>query len=60
MQSIKKRFGEKIFWEIIRDKAAREAVQYVSRGLRHEYDWSYFATPDSMAFDQVFRLFSYD
>lgn len=60
LQSIKKRFGDKIFWEIIRDKAAREAVQYVSRGLRHELDWSYFATPDSMAFDQVFRLFSYD
>lgn len=60
LQSIKKRFGEKVFWEIIRDKAAREAVQYVSRGLRHELDWCYFATVDSMAFDQVYRLFSYD
>jgi Rad3-related DNA helicase len=60
LQSIKKRFGEKIFWEIIKDKAAREAVQYVSRGLRHELDWTYFATVDSTAFDQVYRLFSYD
>jgi len=60
LQSIKKRFGEKVFWEIIRDKAAREAVQYVSRGLRHDTDWCIFATPDSHAFDQVFRLFSYD
>jgi len=60
LQAIKKRFGEKTFWEIVRDKAAREAVQYVSRGLRHERDWSYFSTPDSRAFDQVFRLFSYD
>jgi Rad3-related DNA helicase len=60
LQAIKKRFGEKIFWEIVRDKAAREAVQYVSRGLRHDFDWTLFATPDSNAFDQVFRLFSYD
>ena len=60
LQAIKKRFGDKTFWDIVRDKAAREAVQYVSRGLRHEYDWCLFATPDSMAFDQVFRLFSYD
>ena len=60
LQAIKKRFGDKVFWEIVRDKTAREAVQYVSRGLRHELDWTFFSTPDSMAFDQVFRLFSYD
>jgi hypothetical protein len=60
LQSIKKRFGDKVFWEIIRDKAAREAVQYVSRGLRHDLDWTYFATVDQTAFDNVFRLFSYD
>lgn len=60
LQAIKKRFGEKVFWEIVRDKASREAVQYVSRGLRHDSDWSYFSTPDGNAFDQVFRLFSYD
>lgn len=60
LQSVKKRFGDKVFWEIIRDKAAREAVQYVSRGLRHDLDWTYFATVDQTAFDNVYRLFSYD
>lgn len=60
LQAIKKRFGDKTFWEIVRDKAAREAVQYVSRGLRHDFDWTIFATPDDYAFNQVFRLFSYD
>ncbi len=60
LQAIKKRFGDKIFWDIVRDKASREAIQYVSRGLRHESDWTFFATVDQMAFDQVFRLFSYD
>lgn len=60
LQAIKKRFGEKVFWEIVRDRAAREAVQYVSRGLRHEADWTFFATVDLIAFDHVFRLFSYD
>lgn len=60
LQSIKKRFGEKVFWEIVRDKASREAVQYVSRGLRHDLDWVVFATPDANAFDNVYRLFSYD
>lgn len=60
LQAIKKRFGDKVFWEIVRDKAAREAVQYVSRGLRHESDWCFFSTVDQTAFDNVFRLFSYD
>lgn len=60
LQSIKKRFGEKIFWDIVRDKATREAVQYVSRGLRHESDWCIFSTVDQMAFDNVYRLFTYD
>ncbi len=60
LQAIKKRFGDKIFWDIVRDKAAREAVQYVSRGLRHDYDWCFFATADQTCFDNVFRLFSYE
>ncbi len=60
LQAIKKRFGDKIFWDIVRDKASREAVQYVSRGLRHDADWAFFATVDQTCFDNVFRLFSYD
>lgn len=56
-QALKKRFGENIYWSIIRDKAARDSVQYVSRGLRHQMDWCLFSSPDEMAFNNVFRLF---
>ena len=59
-QALKKRFGDNIFWSIVKDKATREAVQYVSRGLRHERDWCYFSTPDDFAFNNIFRLFSYE
>lgn len=59
-QALRKRFGDNTFWRIMHDKAEREAIQYVCRGLRHELDWEYFSSPDSMAFDNVFRLFTYD
>ncbi len=59
-QALKLRFGDKIFWSIMKDKAEREAIQYVSRGLRHDWDWEYFSTPDEDAFNRVFMLFTYD
>lgn len=59
-QALKKRFGENIYWAIMKDKAEREAIQYVSRGLRHEFDWEYFSTPDDTSFDRVYMLFTYD
>lgn len=59
-QALKKRFGEEMFWNIIRDKATREAVQYVCRGLRHEYDWELFATPDQTAFNMIYSLFTFN
>lgn len=57
-QALKKRFGDNIFWIIMKDKAARDAVQMVSRGLRHDLDWEYFSSPDRTAFDNVIKLFS--
>jgi len=59
-QALKKRFGDAIFGKIMSDKAEREAIQYVSRGLRHDLDWMIFGSPDDMAYNNVFRLFSYD
>lgn len=59
-QALKKRFGDSVFGKIMSDKAEREVVQMVSRGLRHDLDWAYFSTPDDMAWNNVFRLFSYD
>lgn len=59
-QALKKRFGNTTFDKIMSDKAERDAIQYVSRGLRHDQDWCLFGTPDDMAYNQVFRLFSYD
>lgn len=59
-QALKLRFGDKAYWSIMRDKAEREAIQYVSRGLRHELDWTFFSTPDEDAFNRVFMLFTYD
>lgn len=58
-QALKVRFGEKIFWAIQKDKAERESIQYVSRGLRHDLDWEYFSTPDEDAFNRVYMLFTY-
>ena len=58
-QALKLRFGDKVFWSIMRDKAEREAVQYVSRGLRHDWDWEFFSTPDEDAFSRVYMLFTY-
>jgi hypothetical protein len=59
-QALKVRFGEKIFWAIQKDKATRESIQYVSRGLRHDLDWEFFSTPDEDAFNRVFMLFTYE
>jgi hypothetical protein len=59
-QALKVRFGEKIFWAIQKDKAERESIQYVSRGLRHDLDWEFFSTPDEDAFNRVFMLFTYE
>lgn len=59
-QALKVRFGDKIFWSIMRDKAERESIQYVSRGLRHDWDWTFFSTPDEDAFNRVYMLFTYD
>lgn len=59
-QALKLRFGEEIFWSIMKDNAKREAIQYVSRGLRHERDWTFFSTPDEDAFNRVYMLFTYD
>jgi hypothetical protein len=59
-QALKLRFGDKIFWSIMKDKAEREAIQYVSRGLRHDWDWEFFSTPDEDAFNRVYMLFTYD
>ncbi len=59
-QALKKRFGENIYWAIMKDRAEREAIQYVCRGLRHQYDWEYFSTPDDFAFNQIYRLFTYE
>ena len=56
-QALLKRFGDYVFWNIIRDKADREAIQYVSRGLRHDNDWEYFSTPDEKAFVAVYSTF---
>lgn len=59
-QALKLRFGDEIFWSIMKDNAKREAIQYVSRGLRHENDWTFFSTPDEDAFNRVYMLFTYD
>ena len=59
-QALKLRFGDKTFWSIMRDKAEREAIQYVSRGLRHDWDWEFFSTADEDAFNRVFMLFTYE
>lgn len=58
-QALKKRFGDAAFDKIMSDKAEREGIQYVSRGLRHDNDWEIFSTPDEKAYNQIFRLFSY-
>lgn len=57
-QALRKRFGDDVFWNIMKDKAARDAVQMVSRGLRHDLDWCYFSSPDRTAFENVINLFS--
>jgi Rad3-related DNA helicase len=59
-QALKLRFGDKMFWSIMRDKAERDAIQYVSRGLRHDWDWTFFSTADEDAFNRVYMLFTYD
>ena len=59
-QALRKRFGDTVFGKIMSDKAEREAIQYVSRGLRHDRDWMIFSSPDDMAYNNIFRLFSYD
>lgn len=59
-QALKKRFGDTIFSKIMSDKAEREAIQYVCRGLRHDNDWEIFSTVDELAYNNIFRLFSYD
>lgn len=56
-QALLKRFGEKIYWAIIQDKAEREAIQYVSRGLRHDNDWEFFSSPDETAFNRIYTIF---
>lgn len=59
-QALKKRFGDAVFGKILSDKAEREGIQYVSRGLRHDLDWMIFSSPDDMAYNQIFRLFTYE
>lgn len=56
-QALKQRFGNDIFWSIMHDKAERETIQYVSRGLRYDLDWCLFSSPDDKAFNNVIRLF---
>lgn len=56
--SLKKRFGDRKFWRIINDNAKRNAIQYTCRGLRHDKDYEFFASPDSSCFDRIRILFS--
>lgn len=56
--SLKERFGNRKFWRIINDNAKRNAIQYTCRGLRHDRDYEFFASPDSNCFGKIRILFS--
>lgn len=51
-EALRIRFQNKYF-NILKDKARRELIQAISRGLRHENDWTYVITPDQMAFNEI-------